>query len=254
MASGSKSEAESLEEYLALQERRTAALTAEIEAQTARDLKEQREENAKTAAREKKLAAVKAEMVLYKKRIVFSEVLADTICRRITGGEMLSEVCQDVTMPERAVVMEWLGDTRYAEFAKDYDVACKNRSALFEDELITIADDSRNDYVDRLNSKTGESFRVLDQEALARSKMRLDMRLKHLKAFNPSRWGDNPDTAGALRDLNSKREPKVIINFLNAAPLPGDAAIIIEHQPGNEVNRQEPIRELVELGKVKVAR
>lgn len=245
---------ESLEEFMRVQAERTRKLKAEIDADTARELKEQEEETERNARRERKVAAVTLEMQRYKAQIKFSEVISDKICRRISNGEMLSEITDDVTMPPRDIVIGWLDDPRYLEFSRAYEKACNNRGALFADQLITIADDSRNDYVDRLNSKTGEKFRVIDQEALGRSKMRLDMRMRHLKAFFPERWGDNPDTAAALRDAAAIKTPSIVVNYITAAPLPGDAAKVIDHQPGVTVTLdQKSNKELITIGATKVA-
>jgi len=239
-----------LREYLNAQKERERIAEEIAAASRLKEVREAEAEAARARERERTTEAVAAEMVRYKEKVVYSDKIGLQICRRIAAGEMLSDICADVSMPVRSSVLEWLNDERMSVFQKNYVKACDYRGELFADQLITIADDSRNDYMDKLNTKTGETFRVLDPEALGRSKLRLEMRLRHLKAFNPGRWGDSPDTAGALRDLAAKSSPKVIFNFITAAPLPGDAAQIIENTPGVQVNRSQQV---TTIGKTKVA-
>jgi hypothetical protein len=63
------------------------------------------------------------------------------------------------------------------------------------DELLDIADDSTNDYMDRVG-KDGEVTRVLDQEAMARSRLRLDTRKWMLSKMLPKVFGDKPGDEG----------------------------------------------------------
>ncbi len=39
--------------------------------------------------------------------------------------------------------------------------------------------------------RNGVKVRVLDGEAIARAKLRVDVRFRHLKAGRPSKWGDS---------------------------------------------------------------
>ena len=55
---------------------------------------------------------------------------------------------------------------------------------MFEEEVIKIADDMSRDF------KTVKEKRVPDPEQVARAKLRIDVRFRHLKAMRPQRWGD----------------------------------------------------------------
>jgi hypothetical protein len=59
-----------------------------------------------------------------------------------------------------------------------------------------IADDSRNDYIDRLNSDGEVIGKQLDAEHVQRSKLRIETRLKLLAKWNPKRYGDKMTLAG----------------------------------------------------------
>jgi terminase small subunit-like protein len=176
-----------------------------------------------------------------KKAIVYSQALGFEICRRIGSGEVLTVICAEPTMPPIDIVFDWLetaGNVELSAFQLDYEAAEKRRDRVYEDQLIEIADDSTNDYVDKVNQKTQETFRVVDQEVITRSKLRIDMRLRILKARNPVKWGDNTQAAEVQRRLASAgAPPQVIFNIVKA---PGqeekitasaDGAVTIEMQP-----------------------
>lgn len=184
------------------------------------------------------LALAKLQVILKaRKKIPYSWEMAQEICRRIADGEVLVNICEDNLMPLKSVVFDWLEDKKDAgklEFQTAYARACKRRALVFEDELISIADDSRNDYMDKLNKRTGEEFRVLDPESLGRSKLRIDMRRAILKAHDPVLWGDNPNAVSAAATtaaINAAR-PNVIMQWFEAPKIethPGDRAKVIEH-------------------------
>lgn len=52
-----------------------------------------------------------------------------------------------------------------------------------------IADDARNDF--KWVTKGRTEKRVFDAEAVSRAKLRVEMRLRHLKAGRPQKWGDS---------------------------------------------------------------
>jgi hypothetical protein len=57
---------------------------------------------------------------------------------------------------------------------------------VFEEQVIQIADDMRHDF--RTVIKNGQEKRVPDPDMVARAKLRIDVRFRHLKAFRPQRW------------------------------------------------------------------
>jgi hypothetical protein len=59
---------------------------------------------------------------------------------------------------------------------------------IFEEEAIKIADDASRDFRDVL--RNGRPVRVIDGDAIARAKLRVDVRLKHLRAYKPQIWGE----------------------------------------------------------------
>ena len=75
-------------------------------------------------------------------------------------------------------VTQWLRES--PEFAALYKDSINDRLMIFEEEVIKIADDASRDFRDVV--RRGRPTRVLDGDAIARAKLRVEVRLKHLKA------------------------------------------------------------------------
>ena len=119
----------------------------------------------------------------------YSKELADKICERMANGESLRAICKDESMPARSTVTLWAADNREG-FSVRYEVAFAARAHYWADELLDIADDSANDYMERL-SKEGESEAVYNPEAVARSRLRVDSRKWLLSKLLPT-FADRP--------------------------------------------------------------
>jgi terminase small subunit-like protein len=121
-----------------------------------------------------------------KDQIPFSEALAVVICRRVSAGEFLINICKDPDMPTMRSVIEW---KKYrSDFKALYDEAIRDRLDIFEDELVTIADDGSQDI--KTITKGGKATKVLDGEVISRAKLRVDVRKAHLRAYRPERWAE----------------------------------------------------------------
>jgi len=121
-----------------------------------------------------------------KESLPFSEPLAIEIAERVSSGELLINICVDEHMPTVRRVTQWLRDS--PEFAALYKDSISDRLTIFEEEVIKIADDASRDFRDVV--RHGRRARVLDGDAIARAKLRVEVRLKHLKAYKPSIWGE----------------------------------------------------------------
>jgi hypothetical protein len=122
-----------------------------------------------------------------KETLSFSEPLAIEVCERVSSGELLINICVDEHMPTVRRVTQWLRES--PEFAALYKDSINDRLTIFEEEVIKIADDASRDFRDVV--RHGRPTRVLDGDAIARAKLRVEVRLKHLKAYKPSIWGES---------------------------------------------------------------
>jgi hypothetical protein len=118
------------------------------------------------------------------------ELLA-AICERIAAGESVRSVCRDEQMPAASTVFKWL--TEDAAFSEQYARAKATAAEVLASELIEIADDGTNDYVERVNAKTGRLEIGFDNEHVQRSRLRVDTRKWYLSKILPKVYGDRLD-------------------------------------------------------------
>jgi hypothetical protein len=121
-----------------------------------------------------------------KENLTYSDKLAQTICERISAGELLTSMCREDDMPTLRRCNQWLKE--HAEFQALFNMSIQDRLFVFEEQVIEIADDMKNDF--KTVIKNGKEKRVADPEMVARAKLRIEVRFKHLKAGKPSKWGD----------------------------------------------------------------
>jgi hypothetical protein len=121
-----------------------------------------------------------------KEALQYSDELAQEICERIAVGELLINICLDAHLPTIRRCNQWMRE--HTEFAQLYQSAISDRLNVFEEEVIKIADDMRHDF--RTVIKGGQEKRVADPDMVARARLRIEVRFKHLKAGRPAKWGD----------------------------------------------------------------
>jgi hypothetical protein len=153
--------------------------------------REQKEwEDAQKKIRDEQEAAekkVRDELSSRKGALPYSDHLAQEICERISVGELCILICEDEHLPSMRQVNRWLRE--HTEFAQLYQSAINDRLSVFEEQVIAIADDMRHDF--RTVIKNGQEKRVADPDMVARAKLRIEVRFRHLKAGRPNKWGDS---------------------------------------------------------------
>jgi hypothetical protein len=121
-----------------------------------------------------------------KEALPYSDAHPQEICERVAVGELLINICLDEHLPTMRRCNQWL--RQYPEFNQLYQSAINDRLNIFEEEVIKIADDMKHDF--RTVIKNGVEKRVSDPEMVARAKLRIEVRFRHLKAMHPQRWGE----------------------------------------------------------------
>jgi hypothetical protein len=137
---------------------------------------------------------------------LYTEALAEEICRRIADGETLKQVCRDEHIPADSTVRLWVLDDRdgfSARYARARDLHLEGMA----DEITEIAEDGRNDWMER-ETKSGRIVTALNEEAVARSRLRIDSRKWLLSKLKPERYGDSLKLTGQL-DLNHKTDDQL---------------------------------------------
>lgn len=117
----------------------------------------------------------------------YSAELADLICERLAEGESLRAICQDDNFPGKATVFRWLA--AHEEFRDQYAHAREAQSDTLFDEILDIADDASNDWMQR-HGKDGSPAWAENGEAMARSKLRVDARKWMVGKLQPKKYGE----------------------------------------------------------------
>jgi hypothetical protein len=116
----------------------------------------------------------------------FTKEIADEICTLLISGDSLRTICKREGMPAKNTVLSWLNKNE--DFQTQYTCArAKQADAIF-DEMLDIADESVNDYID-----IGDGKKVVNQEAIQRARLRIDTRKWVLGKMKPKKYGDKVD-------------------------------------------------------------
>lgn len=118
----------------------------------------------------------------------FTQEIADIICVRLARGESLNSMCKDAGMPHISTVYDWM--VRHKVFAENYARARETQADTIFDECMDIADDARNDFMTKMHGD-----KVVDNEAVQRSRLRIDTRKWMAGKLRPKKYGDKLDVA-----------------------------------------------------------
>ena len=121
---------------------------------------------------------------------VYSPEIEEELLKRMAEGESRTQICRDAHMPSRKTINSWL--LKDEDFAKRYAVAQQLLFERWADEMLEIADDSSNDYIDR-ETKAGRMERRLDRENIYRSDLRFRARQWLLAKLCRHTFGDRMD-------------------------------------------------------------
>lgn len=149
----------------------------------------------------------------------YTEEKADKIVSELSKGIPLAQICREnEEMPDRCTVYAWMEAND--EFAQRITRARACGFDAIADECLEIADDDSEDVIET------ESGPRVNAEFVARSKVRIETRLKLLAKWDPKRYGDkidhtvksevkttsemvlSPETAEAMRAMLANTEAK----------------------------------------------
>lgn len=120
----------------------------------------------------------------------YTEETAERICALIAEGESLRHICLTDGMPDKSTVLRWL--RVHEKFRDQYAQAREHQVEAFADEILDIAEDGTNDWIERENRK-GETYIALNSEAIDRSRIRIDARKWLMGKLKPKKYGDKLD-------------------------------------------------------------
>ena len=119
--------------------------------------------------------------------------LVNIIIRRVAAGETLTAICREEGMPSYARVTGRINQS--SSLVSAYARARELRHERMADELLDIAEDGTNDFVEK-QGRNG-AFVALAEEHVRRSQLRIDTRKWLLSKLLPARFGDRVEHTGA---------------------------------------------------------
>lgn len=128
----------------------------------------------------------------------FTEARAGEICERLAQGEPLMQICRSAGMPADRTVRYWADPSSREYKGESFSSAIAHARARGFDAIaescLDIADDSRNDWVERQGQQGEAGGMQINSEHIQRSKLRIETRLKLLAKWDPKRYGDKLET------------------------------------------------------------
>ena len=115
----------------------------------------------------------------------YSDELADSICSQLADGDSMRTVCKPDHMPNKATVFKWLRTNQ--QFNDQYVKAKEESADTLTDEILDIADNATNDWMENNGDSTGYK---MNGEAVQRSRLRIDSRKWLASKLKPKKYGD----------------------------------------------------------------
>lgn len=137
----------------------------------------------------------------------YNKTLARDICDLIMEGYSVREIAEKEEMPALRTIMKWLGDEDKTEFMQQYTRACKTRSLLQLEDIQAIADDGRNDWMER------NGYDVENREVTGRSKLRVEARFRIHDLMYPKKYKDDSEGIEPL--------PRIQVELINKSDKDG---------------------------------
>jgi ribosomal protein S11 len=142
--------------------------------------------------------------VAKRKPVDYGPEVTAVICERLALGESLRSICRDAAMPSMAAVMNWLN--REPAFVEQYVRARELQAEYLVDEIIEIADDATNDYMQKLDRDGKQIGWRENGEFLNRSRLRIDARKWAAGKMAPKKYGEKVEI-----DQTSQNKTEIVI-------------------------------------------
>lgn len=138
------------------------------------------------------------------------KAIVDAILLRMYQGESVNSICKDEDMPARSTVMLWAAEDRDG-FSDKYQKAMSGRALYWADEILDIADDSSNDWMERRGREGDEPSFQQNSEAVNRSRLRVDTRKWLLSKLLPV-YSDKPPEVKETKEVVTRIEVVTVGN------------------------------------------
>ena len=126
---------------------------------------------------------------------MYSEELAQEICRHIADCVSLRAIAAMEGMPTTATIMSWLADSSKPEFLEQYARAREAQAEKMAEDILAIADEEctmvrADKHGTKDDDGEGNTVVVFDATAVARNKLRVDARRWLASKMAPKKYGD----------------------------------------------------------------
>jgi transposase-like protein len=118
----------------------------------------------------------------------YSQELADDICAQLAEGRSLKSVCKDESVPSTQTIFTWF--RKYPDFLDKYARAKEESADAMAEEILDIADDGQNDWMERLDNNGNSIGWQVNGEHIQRSRVRIDTRKWLASKLKPKKYGD----------------------------------------------------------------
>lgn len=118
----------------------------------------------------------------------FRPETANRICEELIEGKSLRSICSADDMPNASTVCRWLA--QFPEFREQYAHAREAQADTLTDEMLDIADDGTNDWMEKKNAEGDVVGVEYNGDAVQRSRLRIDTRKWYASKLAPKKYGD----------------------------------------------------------------
>jgi len=147
------------------------------------------------AAAKKPLHPYKINGQSWNKDKVMDIVCAKIACCTLGIGTILKAGHDGNTLPGYVTIAEWLVED--VALAERYATAKAAQAEYMAEELLEIADDGRNDYMEKMDAKGQSLGYAINGENANRSRLRIDTRKWLLGKLKPKKYGEKFQVGGA---------------------------------------------------------
>lgn len=121
----------------------------------------------------------------------YTPEIVDRICAELACGKSLRSVCKADDMPGLETIFRWMREK--PDFREQYAKAKSESADALVEEMLDIADDGRNDWME-VHDKDGAcaGYKV-NGEHVQRSRLRVDVRKWAASKLKPKKYGDSVD-------------------------------------------------------------
>ena len=129
---------------------------------------------------------------------MYSQKVADEICRRLSEGETLRQICKTDEMPSVATVCNWaIGQAGAPEsFSEQYARARALQLEVIADQIVAIADTPQPGI--KVKTLPNGKTEVTEGDMIEHRRLQVDSRKWLLSKLRPEKYGDRTQHIGGL--------------------------------------------------------